>query len=236
MLEDVVIKPMTEDFLLWRCLHGGPLSKSSIDIPTEDSQAAFKYKSTSSTLVKKLIQTYETCAMLAWDQNEVVGFVRFYPKIVEQMNEAGHFCLLQDFPNGPSEQLVQADFPHLDKISDKTLSVNCMMTGSPLIKNNPYQRKGLGTSLIEALIEWARVNGWQAIEAEAYHDLPLFFEVTGNAGRSWWQKLGFNVVSIGEETAMKDESEFFQKAKKQAKELGLNPDEVAKRFRMRLEL
>lgn len=236
MLEDVVFKPMTEDFMLWRCLHGGPLSKRSIDAPTEDSQGAFKYRSQNTTLIRKLIQTYGSCAILAWDQDEVVGFVRFYPKIIEEMNEGGHLCLLQDFPSGPSEELVQADLPNFDEIADKTLAINCMMTGSPLTKDNPYQRKGLGTRLIKALIEWARAEGWQAIEADAYHDLPLFFEITGNAGRLWWERLGFEVVSIGEERAMKDESEFIERAVKQAREAGLDPDEVTRCFRMRLEL
>ena len=31
MVEDVVVEPMTEEFILWRCLHGGPLSRDTID-------------------------------------------------------------------------------------------------------------------------------------------------------------------------------------------------------------
>ncbi|MCP4257982.1 MAG: hypothetical protein GY774_10710, partial [Planctomycetes bacterium] len=31
MVEDVVVEPMTEEFILWRCLHGGPLSCKTID-------------------------------------------------------------------------------------------------------------------------------------------------------------------------------------------------------------
>ena len=31
MIEDVVVEPMTEEFILWRCLHGGPLSCKTID-------------------------------------------------------------------------------------------------------------------------------------------------------------------------------------------------------------
>ena len=31
MIEDVVVEPMTEGFILWRCLHSGPLSRSTID-------------------------------------------------------------------------------------------------------------------------------------------------------------------------------------------------------------
>ncbi len=31
MIEDVVVEPMREEFIVWRCLHGGPLSRFSID-------------------------------------------------------------------------------------------------------------------------------------------------------------------------------------------------------------
>jgi len=31
MIKDVVIEPMTEDFIVWRCLHGGPFSCKTID-------------------------------------------------------------------------------------------------------------------------------------------------------------------------------------------------------------
>jgi acetyltransferase (GNAT) family protein len=235
-LDSISISPMTEEFILWRCLHDGPLSKKNIDISTDTSQECFKYKSTSFPLLKKLIRTYGTCAMLAWDNNEVVGFVRFYPKVIESMPEAVNMCLLQDFPNGPSENLVHAEFPPLDKIRDKTLVVNCMMTGSPLLKQNPYQRKGLGSRLVRALIDWATGNGWKAIEATAYTDLPIVFEITGNAGRRWWERLGFQLVSIDEEPAMKDEDEFVKTAERQAIELNMDPNEVKNRYRLRLKL
>jgi hypothetical protein len=32
MIEDIVVEPMTEEFILWRCLHGGPLSCKTIDL------------------------------------------------------------------------------------------------------------------------------------------------------------------------------------------------------------
>ena len=31
MIDDVVIEPMGPDFIVWRCLHGGPLTKESIE-------------------------------------------------------------------------------------------------------------------------------------------------------------------------------------------------------------
>lgn len=31
MTEEIVVEPMTEDFILWRCIHSGPLSCDTID-------------------------------------------------------------------------------------------------------------------------------------------------------------------------------------------------------------
>ena len=31
MVAKVVVEPMTEEFIVWRCLHGGPLSRGTID-------------------------------------------------------------------------------------------------------------------------------------------------------------------------------------------------------------
>ena len=31
MTEEIVVEPMTEDFILWRCIHSGSLSHDTID-------------------------------------------------------------------------------------------------------------------------------------------------------------------------------------------------------------
>ena len=71
--------------------------------------------------------------------------------------------------------------------------IHCMMTGSPLQEKNPYQRRGIGSRMVEALIEWAQKNGWEHIEVESFEDLPIIYEVTGSAGHVFWEKLGFRL-------------------------------------------
>ena len=237
MLEDVVIRPMSTGFILWRCLHSGPLDEANIEATKPHPKVDWAaHNAINVPLLSKLIRTYGTCAMLAWDRDRVVGYIRFYPKVINDMPDAGHMCLQQAFPNGPSPELVTRRFPPLDEIEDKVLQVHCLMTGSPQRDENPYQRKGLGSRLARAMVDWARVNSWDAIEAEAYVDLPLFYEVTGNAGRKWWERLGFSVASAGIEPAMLDESDFMGTAKEQAVELGLDPESVTTRYTMRLDL
>jgi GNAT superfamily N-acetyltransferase len=43
-----------------------------------------------------------------------------------------------------------------------------MMAGSLQQKENTYQRKGIGTHMVKALIEWAKANGWEQIEADSF--------------------------------------------------------------------
>ncbi len=97
------------------------------------------------------------------------------------------------------------------------------------------QREGVGRALVERLKSWARGEGWEAIEATAYQDLPLVFEVTGNAGRNWWEGLGFRVMESQEEEVMKDYGEFLRTLETQAREKGMEPKAVTQKFIMRWE-
>jgi hypothetical protein len=85
MIEDVVIEPMTEEFIVWRCLHEGPLTCETID-------QWLAYRERNIPLLRKLIQTYGTCAIVARDGEMVVGQLRFYPKVLCAMT-GGYMCL-----------------------------------------------------------------------------------------------------------------------------------------------
>ena len=107
----IEIKPMTEDFVLWRCLHEGPLSKENIEkLPNEYADNLKKCRAINITLLIKLIRTYGTCAILAKDGDLVVGTLRFYPKILFSDESISGFCLQQGPPYGPSESSVARDY------------------------------------------------------------------------------------------------------------------------------
>ena len=102
-VEDVTIEPMTEQFIVWRCLHGGPLNRDSIENlpPVREGPDAVDWEARRATnvpLLTKLVRTYGTCAMLAKDGKAVVGFVRFYPKALSSLNGAGLLCMQQATP------------------------------------------------------------------------------------------------------------------------------------------
>lgn len=233
MIENIVIEPMSESFILWRCLHSGPLSKKSIDRVEMDMET---FRARNVSLLKKITETYGSCAMLAKDGEQIVGSLRFYPRTLCYMEgELGELCLQQAFPAGPSDNFLETAFPPLEDIQEKTLMVHCVMTGSPGHKENPYQRIGIGTRMAGELIRWAREHGWESIEVQTHQDIPLLYENTGRAGRRFWEKLGFRLARTDIDPALDPEGTLARKAREQAVAQGLNP-EIRTRYTMRLEL
>jgi hypothetical protein len=240
MIEDVVVEPMTEEFIVWRCLHDGPFVRDTIDTWTSASTLPLgRYRDRNIPLLVKLTRIYGSCAILARDGNQIVGHLRFYPKSVCDMEGAGCLCLQQDSPAGPVEDFADSDFPDPAQIEDKILVVHCLMTGSPQQKENPYQRKGIGTRMARALIEWAKVNGWERIEADSFEDIPIIYEMTGSAGHTFWEKLGFHLVDRHPHPELWGRSQFAEFVtilEEQAKSIGIPPERAIDRLVMRLDL
>jgi GNAT superfamily N-acetyltransferase len=240
MIEDVIVEPMSEEFIVWRCLHDGALTHDTIDKWSSESPIPWACYCTRNThLLVKLTRTYGCCAILARDGDQVVGHLRFYPKAVYEMEGAGGLCLQQDPPAGPVEEFADNDFPLLEQMEEKTLKVYCLVAGSPLQKENPYQRKGIGTRMVSALIEWAKANGWEAIESDAFEDLPIIYEITGSAGHTFWEKLGFRLVDRHLHPDLRDPSqyaEFIKTLEEQALSIGIPRERARDRLVMRLDL
>ena len=237
---DVRITMMTEDFLLWRCLHGGPLDARSIEQWSPDSQMPWAaLRARNAPLLKKLAQVYGAYAVVAWASEQVVGQLRFYPKEVCALAEVGaeFMCLQQSAPNGPPDDFAEMVFPPLAQLIDKTLFVHCLMTVAPQSPEHTYRRKGIGSRMVGALIEWARASGWQAIETVAYEDLDLLYSITGVAGKTFWDKLGFRVTEIGVEQGLvgDGENDFMRALHEQARARNMAPEVVSRKYTMRLE-
>ena len=230
----IEIKPMTEDFILWRCLHGGPLSKENIEkLPDEHADNLKKCLAINVPLLKKLIKTYGTCAILAKDGDLVVGTLRFYPRTL--FSDQGYgFCLQQGPPYGPSENSAARELPPLGEIEDKTLKVHCMMTGAPKQKENPYKRKGIGTRMARELIRWAKEKGWESIEATAYEEVEIMYANFGAAGRSFWEKLGFSLVKTEIEHELR--GELLKTMQEQVVAKGLAAEDARNKYTMRLDI
>src|SRR5512135_487808 len=95
LMADLFAGPMGEGFLLWRCLHQGPLGPHNIESPAPNPEVDWAFvRARNLPLLEKLTKTYGACAILARDGNLVVGSLRFYPKALCSFGENGAgFCL-----------------------------------------------------------------------------------------------------------------------------------------------
>ncbi len=236
MFDDLIVRPMTEGFLLWRCLHSGPLNRSNVDDPAPNPDVDWPSTRTRNLpLLKKLTRTYGACAFLAWDGEDVTAALRFYPKALCSFGDAGAgFCLQQPQPYGPAGDLAARELPPPAALSDKTLFVHCLMVAAPAAEPERYRRKGLASRLAAELVRWARGRDWSAIEATAYEELPLLYAIAGVAGRKFWEKLGFSTISQDTEPGMT--GDLLESLRRDAAAAGLKPEDAANRYRMRLEL
>ncbi len=236
VLDRLVIEPMGEDLILWRCLHAGPICAANLDDPPPNPGVDWPSTRTRNIpLLRKLMQAYGACAITARDGPEVVATLRFYPKALCSFGESGAgFCLQQKAPYGPADDRALWDFPSLCDLSDKTLFVHCLLVASPAREPDLYRRKGVASGLVRELVRWAGERGWHAIEANAYEEIPLLYDIGGVAGRRFWQKLGFSVVCKDTEPAIR--GELYEAILKSALSVGIPAERVADRYRMRLEL
>jgi hypothetical protein len=236
MLDRLVVEPMGADLILWRCLHGGPISIENLDNPLPNPQVDFQSaRIRNIPLLTKLTKTYDACAIVAREGGEVVATLRFYPKTLCAFGDAGAgFCMQQRPPAGPADDLSLHDFPSLDRLTDKTLFVHCLLVVSPTQEPDRYRRKGLASRLVRELIRWGMEQGWHAIEANAFEEIPLLYDIAGVAGKSFWEKLGFSIVCRDTEPAIL--GEFFEFVRKSAASVGIPAAQIANRYRMRLEL
>jgi len=234
----IVMEAMSGDTLLWRCLHGGPLSADSIDSPGPDGRIPFEvFRTRNLGFLRNLAGTYGSCAVLARRAEAVVGHLRFYPKAVCDLAAPGPgLCLQQEFPAGPAEDLTRREFPALGEIVDKTLLVHCMMVAAEGPEGRLLRRRGIGRRMAEALIDWAGANGWRAIEATAYTSVPIVYTISGQAGRSFWEDLGFRLVRTERQPLLEQENEFVQTMREQAAARGIDPSTIANKYVMRREL
>ena len=102
MIEKLEIEMMSGDFILWRCLHSGPLTKDTVDRPAPHPHVPWdRLRSRNVPLLARLIDVYGSCAVIARDGDRIVGQLRFYPKALCRMAAEGPgLCLQQLFPPG----------------------------------------------------------------------------------------------------------------------------------------
>ena len=249
----IEIKPMDEDYILIDCLHHGAVDPSlppkrgnewqdAPDLPPHPwsdetiAELAKKYRRISEgwagdsarEFMREMIQRYGSCAILAWEDGKVVGFLRFYPlSIAHLVVEAG----------GEQKHPVMTYLKVLDSDPD-ALWAQCVMTARPFEKPEEAvkagARKGIGVKLARALIPWAKEHGWKRIVKAAHSDLDCFYGTCGGGGKAFWEKAGFK--AIGTFRAEPWGGYWTDIIERQRKDKGMTVEEVWTWYRMGHEL
>lgn len=251
----IEIKPMDESYILVTCLHHGPVD-STIWAPTGDDgvaelpphpwsdetirELAARHDMISHggdgggpqrEFMREMIRRYGTCAILAWDEHEVIGLIRFYPMVVARLIAATH---THGF--SPVLDCTAACEPPDD---ERTLWVQCVMTCVPYVDSEEAKkagaRKGLGLRLAHELVCWARKSGWERVVKVAHCDLDWFYGIQGGGGWAFWRKAGFEVAGTLYQP-LKLSKEHGAIVHSQMVQAGMTDEDVCTWYRMRYEL
>ncbi len=90
--------------------------------------------------------------------------------------------------------------------------------------------------MVRTLIQWAKANGGWGIEADSFEDIPIIHQVTGNAGRTFWERLGFHIAERYPHPQLQNGGEFVRMLEEQARSMGIPLNRARDRLVMRLDL
>ena len=254
----IEIKPMDEGYLHLMCLHDGPVDTTTFEPPPDPlpgghpphpwSDRALRevaeayrlhevYHPRPAPFMREMIRRYGTCAMLAWEGQQVIGHLRFYPMQVARLFiPQGEDCPSLSWAGEPQDDAG-------------TLWVQCVMASRPYVGPDPDTvtgrnwpamqeagaRRGVGLRLVQGLIGWAGEHGWNRIAKVAHADLDCFYGQLGGGGKAFWQKAGFGVDESFYERPERS-AEFMGLAESEGREKGVAPEEVWTWYRMVYEL
>ena len=80
------------------------------------------------------------------------------------------------------------------------------------------------------------IRSWGSFDFE---DLPIIYEITGSAGHTFWEKLGFRLVDRHPYPELQDRNkfpEFIMRLEEQANSIGLPPETARDRLVMRFDM
>jgi len=182
------IYQMDKNFILFRCLHNGPISPSNIgSLPGEQFDRNNKF-------FTRLIDAYGSCAMLVWDDDYVVAHARFYPQIIYDKFK---FCC-HDPNYAITREIAEIELPPLTSPAERTLRITCFFIYMD------FRGQGLSHKLIDAIIKWAQDNSWRSIRCYAYQENHWLSSEMCKPMLSTYRKHGFKKIENGTLPEVKD--------------------------------
>jgi len=181
------ICPMGKDFILFRCLHNGPLSSSNIEAKSMNIGSLTKEQlGQNKKFLERLVNAYGSCAILAMEDDYVIAHARFYPQIIYDQFK---FCCHD--PNYPiTQEIVEMELPLLKNQAERILRITCFFV------HKDYRGQGLSHKLIDAILKWAKNNNWKSVRCFAYLDNYWLSSEMCTPMMSTYSKHGFKKIRI----------------------------------------
>jgi GNAT superfamily N-acetyltransferase len=210
------IRPMDKDFILFRCLHNGPLSTSNIEtkgmniasVPSEQLDKNKKF-------LTRLVEAYGSCAMLALEDDYVVAHARFYPQAIYEQYK---FCC-HDPSYAITQEIAEMELPQLTNEAERILRITCFF----VLKD--YRGQELSHKLIDAILKWAKNNNWKSVRCFAYQDNYWLASEMCTPMLRTYSKHGFKKIGI---VALPEVKDFLQQIKNG--ELGIEKKKEFEKF------
>jgi hypothetical protein len=79
-------------------------------------------------------------------------------------------------------------------------------------------------------------NGWQAIQANAFEEIPILYQISGCAGHTFWEKVGFRLADRFPHPHLQERDDFVRTIEEQARSMGIDPERARDCLVMRLDL
>jgi GNAT superfamily N-acetyltransferase len=180
---------MDETLALPICLHGGAVSLSQLPELAEGTsfEAEFGLEpGVHARLLRALGRRYGATGLVALEDERIVGLLRFYPRALRE--RIGQLCP-QDEPYARRLAALDVeDLPAPDDLQPGAIQIACLQ----VIPER--QGQGIGRTLIERTIAWAREQGWRELYATGVqHILPLMVW-SGQMSAVSLQKRSFEIV------------------------------------------
>jgi GNAT superfamily N-acetyltransferase len=157
----MLITPMNTDFILYRCLHAGPLSRANIEQLSANIKSLPKEQlQRNEVFLRRLTETYGACAMLAMENEYVIGYARFYPGVVFDVIGRKHFCCQQP-EYAANADMTFVELPSMTDINDPVIEIHCWFI------HKDFRGQGISHKILGGILEWAKKHHWKAVKASA---------------------------------------------------------------------
>ena len=174
---DIDIRPMDEDFIVYRKMYVPPLTRENISEinPGDWREHLEEFKRAGwhqviQEFLRRQIRALGSCAVLGWDGNGVVAKMHF---TTAEMHDAfktrgGCYCIESRSMPAVIESLKEEEIAELLSSPSRTLRMVCFNVGHG---DQRYHGQGIATAMIECLKQWARERGWRRILMDSCPDI-----------------------------------------------------------------